>query len=156
MNKLIKPYNILDAKTHVAYTKYVKEGGIPEKHKANGREEMRLILRTVCKHIAEGMIEYPGGVFIKKIGYFFNWKPPVKMSYYLPRVGEKSSEKELFNYHTDHYMFFPTYLPMSKKLDARYCWTMDRAFNRSLKKRTSEKIRTGFRYRNYMSSLKKL
>lgn len=154
MRKVIKPYNLLDAKTHVEYNKYVKEGNMPQKHIAQDREEMRKILQTICKHIAVGVVDCPGGVYIKGIGYFFNWKPPRKMSYHTAPKGEKLEEH--FNYHTDHYMFLPTYVPMSGKLHMRTNWTMDKQFNHKVKSGVAENLKKGFEYRNYLFSLKKV
>lgn len=151
MGRILSPYNILDAKTHVDYTKYVKDGGIPKKHKADGREEMRLILKTLCKNIAEGITEYPGGTYIKRIGYFFNWKCPRKMSYHLNRKGGRT---EHFNHHTNHYMYFPTFLPDASKIHVRSTWTMDKKFNHSLTTRVRDRLYSGFKYRNYLHSLK--
>jgi len=154
VRKVIKPYNLLDAKTNVEYNKYVKEGKIPQKHVAEDREEMRKILKTLCKHVATGIVECPGGVYIKGFGYFFNWKPPRKMAYHLLIKGEKLEER--FNYHTNQYMFLPTYVPMAGKLHMRSSWTMDKQFNQKIKTGVSEKLRSGFEYRNYLFSLKKV
>lgn len=152
-NKLTDAQSILDAKTHVAYTKFIKDGKLPITHKTD-REEMRLILKTMCKHIANGMVETPGGVYIKKIGYFFNWMSPRKMSYHLKIKGGKL--KELFNYHSDHYMYFPTFIPMSPRLHMRSNFTMDKQFNHLIKIGVSKKIKEGFKYKNYMHSIKSI
>lgn len=154
MRRVIKPYNLLDAKTHVIYNKFVREGKIPKKHVSEDREEMRKILKTICKHIATGMVECPGGVYIKGIGYFFNWKSPKKMPYHTTIKGK--GLKENFNYHTNHYMFFPTYVPMASKTHFRSSWTMDKQFNHNIKKGVAEKLKSGFKYTNYLHSLKSL
>lgn len=154
MRKVIKPYNLLDAKTHVEYNKYVKKGGIPSKHVAGDREEVRKILKTICEHIADGMVKCPGGVFIKGIGYFFNWKVPRKMAYHTTPKGGKFEEH--FNHHTNHYMFLPTYIPMAGKLDLRANWTMDKQFNHNIRKGVEINLKKGFKYTNYLHTLKKV
>ena len=153
MGKLVAPYRLLDAKTHVAYTEYTKrKRSIPTIHIAEGREEMRKILKTICKHIAEGMIEKQGGVYIKRLGYFFNWMPPRKMTYHIKIKGGHLEEH--YNYHTNHYMYFPTFIPMAAKLETRVSWTMDKQFNHVIRRRCAEKIRAGFKYKNYSHSIK--
>lgn len=152
--RVMTPYKLMNHKTHVAYTKYVREGNIPQRYKAKGgREEMREILTCICKHIAEGMVEVPGGVYIKGWGYFFNWKCPRKMPYHINIEG--GGREEHFNYHTNHYMYFPTYLPMSPILHPRHNWTMDKQFNHNIGNGVSRKLKAGFKYRTYMYSLKK-
>lgn len=153
MSKIIKPYNLLDAKTHVAYTKYKKEGKIPAKHAASDRKELRKILKTISKHMAEGVVECPGGVHLKGIGYFFNWKCPRKMTYHIKKEGEGLEEH--FNHHTGHYMFLPTFVPMAGKLDLISSWTMDKTFNQNVKDKVRDKLKKGFRYNNYLHSLKR-
>lgn len=152
MSKILPAYRLKDPKTHVAYTKYVKEGKIPKKHKADGREEMRKILTVLCKTIAEGMTEHPGGTFIKRMGYFFNWKCPRKMSFHINRRGKGRTEH--FNYHTDHYMYFPTFVPHASKIQVRSTWTMDKKFNETLTLRIKDQLEHGFRYHNYLHTLK--
>ena len=152
MGRILPAYRLNDAKTHVVYTKYVKDGKIPARHKAESREEMRLILKTLCKNIAEGVTEYPGGVYIKKLGYFFNWKCPRKMPYHLNVKG--GGRTEHLNYHTDHYMYFPTFVPHASKIHVRSTWTMDKTFNETLTGRVKEQLHVGFKYRNYLHSLK--
>ena len=98
MNKVLPVHRLLDAKTHVAYNKYRSEGKLPQRHKAADREELRLILSTICKHTAKGMTEAPGGVLIKNLGYFFNWKCPRKMPYHITKTGEGFEER--MNFHT--------------------------------------------------------
>lgn len=152
--RVIDPYVLMNHRTHVAYTKYARqEGKIPKKHIAQGREEMRKILTCICKHIAEGMVEEPGGVYIKGIGYFFNWKCPRKMSYHLTIKGKEPEEH--FNYHTNHYMYFPTFVPMTSRLHARANWTMDKQFDHRIGHGIMHKLKAGFKYRNYLYSLKK-
>lgn len=151
MSKLIKAYNLLGHKTNVAYTKYVKEGNMSKRHKV-GREDMRKILDTICQHMADGVAETPGGTYVKGLGYFFNWKCPKKMSYHILKKGGTSEER--FNYHSDHYMYFPTYDCATTKLSIRNLWAMDKKFNASLRKRISVKIKAGFEYRSYLDSPK--
>jgi hypothetical protein len=152
MRKVIKPYRLLDPSTHVYYNRYIKKKRLLKRYTAKDRPEMMKILKTICKHIAEGMIESPGGVYVKDIGYFFNWMPPRKNSYHLQIKGGKLEEH--FNFHTDHYFIFPTYIPMAGILNPRSSWTMDKQFNHNITARCSQKIREGFQYRNYIHTLK--
>lgn len=152
MKKLLPVHRLLDAKTHVAYNKHCKENNFPQKHKADGREEMRLILSTLCKHIAQGMTDAPGGVEMKRLGYFFNWKCPRKMTFHLLKRGEGLEEK--FNHHSNNYMYFPTFLPNVSKMSASSTWTMEKTFDQRVKDRVRDKVKEGFKYHNYLHTLK--
>lgn len=154
MRKVIKPYRFLSNKTHVHYGKYVKRKRLLKKYVAKDRVEFFKIMITICKHIADGIIETPGGVYIRNIGYFFNWMPPVKNSYHLKKRGGELEEH--FNFHTDHHFVFPTFIPMAGQLNPRSSWTMDKQFNYNIRRGCAKKVKGGFHYRNYIHTLKML
>lgn len=153
MPKLLPRTHILDHKMSRAYTEYVKNNNISKEHRAKGRKELFLIVRTIFKHIAKNLVEKTGGVMISGWGYFFIWKIPRKMSFEIRTRGKEKEEK--FNYSTDHHMYSPIFLSSDGTTNMKG-WIMDNKFCEKIKSGMTQKIRSGFKYRMYAYSLNKL
>jgi hypothetical protein len=149
--KLATPFNLLNHKINTEYLNYDK---IPDKHRAGDREELRKIVKTICKHIAEEVVEREGGVHISRLGYFFVWKIPRKMTYNTKVRGGTLEEK--FNYHTNHYMFSPIFLPSIDSRNTLKYWGMDNSFSVNIRQGIKEKVSSGFKYKIYPYSLYKI
>jgi hypothetical protein len=152
MRRTVKPYQLLDYATHVYYGKYVKRKRLAKTYTAKDRKEFLEIMNAICRHIAQGVIEAPGGVYIRNIGYFFNWMPPLKNAYSLVTKGKKLEDR--YNFHTDHYFIFPTFIPMAGVVNPRSSWTMDKQFHYKIKRGCAARVKQGFQYRNYIHTLK--
>ena len=139
---------------HSIYTFYRSYNKIPKTKKVKGREELRKVIDCICKNIGEGIVENPGGVIVDGLGYFFVWMPPRKGTYFTIRPGEGSTEN--YNYHTDHYMYFPTFLPFKPKIRTLQAWTMDKAFCDNVKLGIRDKLEEGGKYRMYAHTLKQI
>lgn len=150
--KMAEPFRILNYKVNTEYIRYRDK--IPEKYRAKDREELRKILKTICKHIATNIIERKGGVLIKGLGYFFVWKIPRKMTY--SRFVANEGVEEHYNYHTNHHMYSPIFLGANTKADTFKGWYMDNAFTRYVKGGINKKLLSGFSYKMYVYSLFKM
>lgn len=138
---------------HSIYTEYRKYDKIPKTKKVKGREELRKVMDCICKHIGEGVVENPGGVVVDGLGYFFVWMPPRKGTYF--QKGKEGSTEE-YNYHTDHYMYFPTFIPMKPRVKVLNAWTMDKTFHEQVRLGVRDKLKGGAKFRMYAHTLKQL
>lgn len=150
---LLPRENILDHKMSKEYTAYVKRHDVAKYKRALGRKELFLIVRVLLKHVAKNIVERTGGVFIRNLGYFFVWKIPRRMLYQRRTKGKKIEEH--FNYITDHHMYSPIFMSSGGNSNLR-SWLMDNKFSENVKKGIQARINSGFKYRMYPFSLKKL
>jgi hypothetical protein len=149
--KIAKSFNLLD---HSIYTEYRKYKKISKNNRIKGREDLRKLVGKICEHIGKEIPERRGGVHIRRLGYFFIWKIPKKMSYNRFVKGEKV--KELFNYHTDQYMFSPVFLPSIDSKETLINWSMDNSFSYKIRGRVKERVSEGYKYRMYPYSIYRL
>ena len=149
--RYIKSIRLLD---HTIGTSYKKYKGVSGSNRLKDREEVRKMVKTICKYIAEELVEREGGVQVKGFGYFFIWKIPRKMTYDIQQKGGEKIEK--YNHHTDHHMYSPVYLPTAGARDIYKNWRIDGTFDRPLRRRLKDKIVSGFKYKMYPYSLRKL
>ena len=150
LNRLVDGTKLLH---HSIYTEYRKYEDIPKTKKVKDREELRKVMDCICKHIGEGVVENPGGVIVDGLGYFFVWMPPVKGTYFKKQEGGSTKE---WNYHTNHYMYFPTFIPTRPKIRILNAWTMDKAFHEQVRGGITNKLKSGGKYRMYVHTLKQL
>jgi hypothetical protein len=151
-DKLAKRFLLLDHKINTEYLKYSKRA--PKKVQAKDREELRLIIRTICKHIGKQIVERKAGVHIRKLGYFFVWKVPRKMTY--SQFTKGGTTEERYNYHTDQHMYSPIFLPSLDARDSLKRWSMDNSFNVKVRRGISKMVRAGFKYKMYAYSIMRL
>lgn len=146
-NRALNKKSLLHYDIGVAYTKYKKEK-INKNHWIKGRQNLLDFTSEYFKIIAENLVEKKGGVLIKKLGYFCVWRIPKKMTY-------SYNNEELYNHHTGNYVYNLIFLPRTKKKGYNF-FSFERAFNNSLKQGVKEKLKRGFRYKNFMYSISRL
>ena len=149
--KLAKPFLLLHHSIHTDYLKYKK---IPAKYRVKGREELRRIVKSICKHIGNEIVDRKAGVHISGLGYFFIWKIPRKMTYHKKVKGGNLEEN--FNYHTDHYMYSPVLLPSLDQDSTLAHWSMDNSFVGNIKQGVKKNVMAGFKYKIYPYSIRRL
>lgn len=149
--RLAESFKILD---HRIYTEYLKYDKIPDKNRVGDREELRRVIKTICKHIGTEIVERKGGVHIRRLGYFFVWKIPRKMTFTTQvRGGEL---KESYNHHSNHHMYSPVFLPALDHRNTLKNWGMDNSFSVNVKQGIKNKLKGGFTYNMYPFSISKL
>lgn len=153
MPKVLPRETLLNHKMSKAYTEFVKKNHVAKDLKVTGRKELFLIVKTLFKHIGKNLVERTGGVMISNWGYFFNWKIPRKMAYQQKTRGQKIVEK--FNVNSDHYMYSPVFMSSGGNHNMRG-WLMDNKFCKKIKLGINKKIDSGFKYKMYPHSLRKL
>lgn len=139
--ELYKPHSLTDKKE---YTKYIK--AINPKHKIVGRDNYFRFVKEFFDTIAIETLERDGGVFVKNLGYFFNWLCPRKLIWSL-----SCKDEDYYSVATNNRQYFPTYIPPSSRCE----WTMDKAFSKTYKKKLGNNIEAGKRYKTYYTSLKR-
>jgi hypothetical protein len=149
--KIAKTFNLL---SHKIYTEYRNYDKIPEKHRLGDREELRKVIGTICKHIGNEIVERKAGVHIRRLGYFFVWKMPKKLPYIKQVKGGKA--QEIYNYHTDQYMYSPILLVSLDHRRSLNNWSMDNSFARKIKLGIRDKVTEGFKYKIYPYSIRRL
>lgn len=149
--KLVAPFLLMHHSISTEYRKYDK---IPEKHRAKDRKELRLIIKTICKVIGKNIVNRVAGVHIQRLGYFFIWKIPRKMTFNMNIKGGNKEEK--YNHHTKHYMYSPIFLQSLDKRDTLGRWSMDNSFVGNVKKGVQEKVTADYKYKMYPYSIMKL
>lgn len=149
--KLAKSFKLLD---HTINTEYIKYKKIPEKHRVKGREELRKVITAICKHIGEEVVDREAGVHIRRLGYFFVWKIPRKMTYNIQVKGK--GLEEAYNHHTNHHMYSPIFLPSLDFKKTLEYWSMDNAFCKNVKHGVRDKVKEGFHFKMYPFSLSRI
>ena len=139
---------------HSIYTEYRKYDKIAKTKKVKGREELRNVMDVICKHIGKGIVESPGGVLVDNLGYFFVWKVPRKGTYFMRTTDKEKQEN--YNFHTDHHLYLPTFVPTKPKISVIQGWGMDKTFHEEVKQGIASKLRGGETYRMYAHSIKQI
>ena len=107
--------------------------------------------KSITKAISELMVEYEGGVFIEKMGYFaamiIPWSKGMKL-----RIYGKTIRYDPY-FHTGGYAYTFQFFPNTSRKSIFRGMIMDRAFDADLKKKFSENIYKGFRPKLYYTSL---
>lgn len=119
---------------------------IKPEHFIMGRDNYGKFVKEFFDTISEQAIEKDGGVVIRRLGYFYNWLCPRKLSWRKDR-----SKEDLYSASTDNRQYFPTFIPH----EARCEWTMDKTFSKVYKDELVKKIKSGKRYKSYYASLRK-
>lgn len=132
---------------HAAFTAYYRKRKFSKYEKASA-DEFSKICSAILKEIATQIIESRGGVFIKNFGYFFVWRTQ-------RRAPSKHFVGDLYNYHTNHYMYKPVFVPAAGPTNMKF-WSMDNKFSRYVKQGIAKKLRGGFKYRGYIYTIGKL
>ena len=149
--RLATPFLLMHHSINTEYRSYDK---ISDKNRVSDREELRKLMKTICKTIGNQIVERPGGVHIKRLGYLFVWKIPRKMTYHTKIKGE--GLKEHYNYHSDHHMFSPVFLPSIDHRKTLSDWSMDNSFTSKVKQGIKDKVKARFDYKVYPYSIQAL
>ena len=103
---------------------------------------------------SEEIVEREAGVHIRRLGYFFIWKIPRKMTYNTQVKGKELEEN--YNHHTNHHMYSPIFLPSLDSNNTLQYWSMDNSFCKNVKHGVRDKINDGVNYKMYPFSLSNL
>lgn len=154
MKKLADAFRLLDYSINTEYRKYKER--IPKKHKVSKRSDLLTLIKCICKHTANQVSESRGGVHLDGIGYFFVMKIPRKLKYNF-KVKGKPGVEERYNYHTNHHMFSPIFLPSLDSRKTLGSWSMDNSFCEVVKNKINDKItKEGVSYKIYPYSIRAL
>ena len=139
-------YRVLDDKEYTHYREYPR---ITKGSRIKGRTEYKKFTKHFYKIIAEELVEREGGVCIKDLGYWFIWKPPKKI---IAGYFNKEGHQEMYSFVTNQHLYFPTFWATDRLL----WWCMDKTFNNTLKNSLQKKIKSGKKYKMYLSTIKQL
>ncbi len=150
---LIKTVSLLSQDLAAPYNAYAKKKKI-SKYLKPDKHELRLIVKTIFEEIGKQMVESKGGVFIRNFGYFFVWKTPHKDTYGKHYKHNIEKDTELYNHHSQHYVYKPTFIPAGGHNNLRY-WSMDNKFSKPVRDGINRQIRSGHKYTSYVYTLRK-
>lgn len=145
-DKMIGEINATEYSMYTFYRKYDK---IPKKYKVEGYRELRKVIVNILKIIRKNFVNRKAGVAIKNFAYFFVWKAPRKNSY----LDEHNNES--YNYHTNGHNYYLVMMPYNKFRG----WQMDWKFTSGrggITRDISHKIKSGYEYKAYPHSLRKI
>lgn len=124
---------------YLGYRRYVSRSSTKRYNKIDSNKELKEICDSVFEVIAEGIVNSPGGVMIKKFGYLYVKKIPYK----------KYNRSRTNAY--DWYM--PAFIPV-RTFTRYYFHSIDGWFHLDIIRSINSKIkRENFKYKNYSFSL---
>ncbi len=116
--------------------------------------EFSLIARTIFKNVAKAMVEKPGGVFMRGLGYFCVWMSPVKMDQ-ATIEGKDGKRISLMNF-DEPYRYNPhLFVDAGGNKDSEG-WSMERTFHRDIKTGVSANLRNYKPYTFHWSIIKRM
>lgn len=143
-----KQYRQLSTKKE--FSRYVKQSGIKDNQRIIGREKWIRFIVDFYEEVLKYATETESGIYVPKLGYFFNWFCPVKM---VPKMKRRHEigDKHMYNFHSQNRMYIPTFMPVT---NLSY-YSMDKTFSKPYKQAIAKKIKEGFKYKTYFHTLKK-
>lgn len=102
-------------------------------------------LKILSRHISDNR----GGIAIKGLGYFFVWKIPQRHYSYFTEKDQKKMEGPRPMYNNRYAI---TFFPVKKYRE----WHSDGPMGINLRRRVKNNIRSGFGYKMYLYSLRKM
>jgi hypothetical protein len=143
-----KQYKKLPTKKE--FTHYRKHSGLSNNDIIVGRDNWMRFIKDFYEEIFKYATETESGIYVPKLGYFFNWLCPKRM---VPRISRHSDigDMHMYNFHTKNRMYIPTFLPVTT---ISY-YGMDKTFSGAYKQAIFKKIKKGFKYKTYFHTLKK-
>jgi hypothetical protein len=123
-----------------SYKEYRKTEG---RRKITDEKDLMKIYRAIFREIQKQIVESPGGVFIRGVGYFFVWKIPRKLYFKHAFFDQKPWYGNAYSIR-----FIPV-----KRLRG---WSFQRRFSQNLSGKVFKKLCKGFRYKVYLYSLRVL
>lgn len=110
-------------------------------------EDVKRIARFFFKKMKEKMLHNEAGVFIKNFGYFCFVRYPQR------QIVRRRKKKKIFtNYHTEGHLYSPTFIPIRKDTALRE-WSMEGSFYFTLRKKMSDLLISGKKYKMAFSLL---
>ena len=132
------------------YREYYNNRKVQKKDIVVNRDRYSDAVIAIGESIGELVTEKPGGVFLKKLGYFFVWMIPRPMGYIMPSVGKSVKG---FNHHTNNRMYTLVFMPVKSPWLSVY--SMDKKFFKPVKTRLAENLKNGIRYKTFIFDFKK-
>ena len=127
------------------YTHYNK---ITKGKKIKNRSNFLNIAKEILSTVQENIIEKEGGVVINNFGYFFVFRVPAKQMITIAKKDKEEINLSKYDFKRYTISFCPT---------KRYSeWHMISNKHYKLRKGVSEKLNSGFYYKNYLGTLKKM
>ena len=105
---------------------------------------------AIGEAISETVVDRLGGVFMKKLGYFFIWMIPRPLVNTMP---SKNGSVKKYNHHTGNKMYTPIFMPVKNTWLS--LWTMDKKFTKPMKKALSKKLISGKKYKTFFYDFKR-
>lgn len=130
--------------------KFYKKKNIPQKHKLNYKE-FSVVARMIWQKTAEGLVNSVGGVMLDKFGYLAHWMTPEKKVITV-KLGDEV--KVMSNFHTDMKWYNTTLFTNMFSKNILSGWSMDKTFSRRIKKARHLKLKTGFKYKCFYTTLR--
>ena len=146
--KLAPSERLLDHKAFTYYNKQI----IPAKHKVN-RQEYYVIARMIWKKATDGLIHSTGGVLLDNFGYMAHWLTPSKKIF---TQKTPNGVEVMSNFHSDGKWYNTTLFTNMFKKNVLSGWSMDKTFNRQVKKARYRKMLTGFKYKCFYTLLRSM
>lgn len=144
----INKYNVAGQKEYW----YFRRNTIRKKDKELSPTDYRRIVKAIYEAVKELMMEYEGGVFLKRYGYF-----SFLIKAYAKNKGFKNKHYYDSLEHTDGYQYIPILDTDVTTVSCINKMIMDRNYNQKTKQEFWTKIRDeGFRPKNYYTTLKSL
>ena len=111
--------------------------------------EYRKLAILALKILASHIIQNRGGIAIKGFGYFFVWKIPQRHNSYFTSASDKKMEGPKPMYDNRYSV---TFFPVNKYRE----WHADGPMSKYVREGVKKKIRSGFKYKMYLHSLRKM
>lgn len=127
MERFAERMRLLDYK----FYSYYKKKDMPNKYRVNSQKELLEIGKKIWEVTAKHLVKKEGGVVLDKFGYLCHWMTPKKKVFKVPKKG---GYKLMANYHTDRHWYNTTLFSNIYNYDHFKGWSLDRAFNRNIKK----------------------
>lgn len=151
--KTTSPHRLLGResimKIHNAYKK-----NLPKKHENLSHQDVIRVNQLILKEVSEKMVSNSSGVVLDGFGYFTMWRTPEKMR--IRNLSEGNEGEFYFNPHSKGFLYLPTLFTDVYSGTSLKGWSLDGAFNASLKKKISTQIKNGFKYTMLYSLVKSL
>jgi hypothetical protein len=114
-----------------------------------GRKNYTKVAKEILSTIQKNIIEKEGGVMINNFGYFFVFRIPAKQISVIPG---KNGEEDTVVSNYDFVRYTISFQPIRKFQE----WHMTGIKHYKLRKGVSKKLKSGFYYKNYLSTLQKM
>lgn len=115
-------------------------------------EDLSDCVNATTEAIAELLLEYEGGVFVKRLGYFCGMVIPWSKGFKIRTYGKTIKYDPFF--HTDGYAYTLQFFPDTSRFSIFRGALMDRAFEPELKSKFGRRLYQGFRPKLYYTSVK--